>query len=463
MSAWSAARAGAVALLIALGFAGPSSSAEPSGTFAFVSDIHFNPFDPPTLTPSLVASDASDWPARFATVAGGGRSPYGADTNHPLLASALAAIGTTAASADFAVVTGDFLAHDFEGKAAAALGGSADPALVAGLTVKTTLFVAEGIAAASPGKPVFVALGNNDSSCGDYRIEPGGSYLAATKEIVRRLAGPDRVAADFDRTYAAGGYYAARHPTVADTLIVSVNDVLWSQNYQDACGADGAAAGRAMLDWLRGVLAAQKEAGGHVWMIHHIPWGIDPYSTDRASHAACPATIVPFMKEPFASAFLALLRDHAGIVTASFSGHVHFDDYRLLADASGRTVLVDKIAPAISPVFGQNPGFQMFDYDAVTGAPTDFSTWYLANLEDDAPADWLEEYRFSDAYGVPRYSAAAVDTVAGELAAAGPVRDTFRRLYNVGHGALGPIAFPAYLCAITEADPTRFDACYCGG
>jgi hypothetical protein len=452
MPTGNAIRAGAVALLIALGLANPAA-AEPSGTFAFVSDIHFNPFDPPALAPSLAAADVAGWPAAFATVTGEARSPHGEDTNHPLLASALAAVAATAASADFAVVTGDFLA----------LGPSADPALVAGLTVKTTLFVAEGIAAALPGKPVFLALGNNDSSCGDYRIEPGGSYLAETKEIVRRLAGPDRVAPDFDRTYAAGGYYAANHPTVADTLIVSVNDVLWSKNYQDACGADGAAAGAAMLDWLRGVLAAQKAAGGHVWMIHHIPWGIDPYSTDRASHAACPATIVPFMKEPFASGFLALLRDYAGVITASFSGHVHFDDYRLLAGASGRTVLVDKIAPAISPVFGQNPGFQMFDYDAATGAPTDFSTWYLANLEDDAPADWLEEYRFSEAYDVPGYSAAAVDTVAGELAAAGPARDTFRRLYNVGHGALSPVAFPAYLCAITAADPAAFDACYCGG
>ena len=462
MPTGNAVRARAVVLLLALGLASPAA-AEPAGRFLSVSDIHFNPFDPSSLAPSLAAAEVADWPGRFATVTGEVRSRHGEDTNHPLLASALAAIGTTAASADFAVVTGDFLAHEFEAKAAAALGPGADPALAAGLTVKTTVFVAEGIAAALPGKPVFLALGNNDSSCGDYRIEPGGSYLAQTREIVRRLAGADRVAADFDATYAAGGYYAARHPTVADTLIVSVNDVLWSEKYQDACGADGAAAGEAMLDWLRGVLAKQKAAGGRVWMIHHIPWGIDPYSTDRASHATCPATIVPFMKGPFASAFLALLRDYAGVITASFSGHVHFDDYRLLADASGRTVMVDKIAPAISPVFGQNPGFQMFDYDVASGAPTDFSTWYLANLEDDAPADWLEEYRFTEAYGVPAYSAAAVDTVTKELAAAGPVRDTFRRLYNVGHGALSPIAFPAYLCAITAPDPARFDACYCGG
>ena len=198
-------------------------------------------------------------------------------------------------------------------------------------------------------------------------------------------------------------------------------------------------------------------------MIHHIPWGLDSYSTARASDSSCPAKLVPFMKEPFASGFIALLGEYGDMVTASFSGHVHYDDYRLLTDAQGKPVLVDKVVPAISPVFGQNPGFEIFDYDLRSGLPTDFTTWYLANLEDDAPADWLQEYRFTEAYDVPAYSAAAVDALAKALAAAGPVRDTFRRLYNVGHGALSPIAFPAYLCAIGHPDPASFDACYCGG
>ena len=451
----------AAAVLVSLLALASRARAEPAGTFALVSDVHFNPFDPPSLGAELASADVADWPARLATAASGARSPHGADTNAALLASALDAIGSAAAGTDFAIVTGDFLAHAFEKKAGDALRG--DAAAVSDMAIGTPLYVAGAVGAALPGKPAFASFGNTDSDCGDYDIVPAGAYLAATKESVRRLAGPDRVAADFDATWDAGGYYAARHPTVPDTLIVSLNDVLWSVDYRDACGPGGEAAAAAMLDWLRALLARQKAAGGHVWMIHHIPWGIDPYSTDRARGATCAARVVPFMREPFASGFLDALRDNAGVVTASFSGHVHFDDYRLLADASGAPVGADKIVPAISPIFGQNPGFQIFDYDAATGVPTDFTTWYLANLEDSAPADWRPEYRFGETYRLGPYSPASVAALSATIAVPGPVRDTFRRLYNVGHGALSPVGLPAWLCAIREPDPAAFTRCYCGG
>lgn len=466
MSRSAALRAGLI-VVAGLFAAATVANADPRGALLVMSDIHFDPFDPPALAPALAESDVAAWSDRFSTVTGQAMSPYGKDTNYALLESSLAAIADAAGDVDLAIVNGDFLAHSFEDKAAKALGPAANPATVSALTVKTTLFVADRLAAALPGKPVFITLGNNDSSCGDYRLEPGGTYLADTREIIRRLAGPDRVDADFDRTYAAGGYYAARHPTLPDTLVLAVNDVLWSAEYQDACGKGGAAAGEAMLAWLRDRLARQKAAGGHVWMIHHIPWGLDSYSTARASGSSCPAKLVPFMKEPFASGFLALLGEYGDVVTASFSGHVHYDDYRLLTDAGGKPVVVDKIAPAVSPVFGQNPGFEIFDYDLRSGLPTDFTAWYLANLAEASAAvvagDWKREYTFSEAYRQPGYSAAAVDTLWKALSADGPVRDTFRRLYNVGHGSLGPIAFPAYLCAIGNPDPASFDTCYCGG
>ena len=57
------------------------------------------------------------------------------------------------------------------------------------LAATTSNYVAEAIALSLPGKPIILALGNNDSDCGDYQIDPGGPYLAATRETVRRLAG----------------------------------------------------------------------------------------------------------------------------------------------------------------------------------------------------------------------------------------------------------------------------------
>jgi sphingomyelin phosphodiesterase acid-like 3 len=429
--------------LLALGLAGPSArAAGDSGTFAVISDIHFDP---------------------FASTTDQATSRIGEDTNHALLTSGLAAFARAMASADFAIVPGDLLAHGFNAKAGAALGVDPASPAVADRATSTTLFVADALAHALGGKPAFPAFGNEDSSCGDYRIEPGGRYLAATREAVRRLVGAERLEPDFAETWGAAGYYAARHPTVANGLIVVLNDVVWSPLYQDACGSGGLAAARAMMSWLRERLARQRFAGGRAWLVHHIPWGIDAYSTLGAKAPSCPAKVVPFLKEPFASELRALLMEYRDVVQTSFSGHTHFDDYRLLIDPRGAVVGLDKITPALSPIFGQNPGFQVFTYDRRTGAPTDFSTWHLTNPgADAAAADWRLEYTFTEAYRQPRYAPNIVATLWRAMANDGAVRSTYRRLYMVGRGELGADGLNAYLCAIGHTDVASFTACYCG-
>ena len=458
-----ASRVASLALAVLVASVPSVRGAEGSGTFVVISDLHFNPFDPPKLATALAMSAPAAWQAIFTAANDQAMSKTGEDTNHALLASGLAAFAKAAASADFAIVPGDFLAHEFEEKASKALGVAPTSQAAGEMAVKTTIFVADALVDALGGKPAIVALGNNDSSCGDYRIEPGGSYLAATKETARRLVGAERLDPDFDETYAAGGYYAARHPTVANALIVVLNDVLWSTKYRDACGTDGLAAAQAMLGWLRGRLARQRAAGGRVWIVHHIPWGMDPYSTINARASTCPAKVVPFLKEPFASEFLALLVEHRDMLQASFSGHTHFDDYRLLIDERGTVIGTDKVTPGISPIFGQNPGFQVFTYDRWSGAPRDFSTWYLTN-PGAAPraADWQFEYTFTKAYGQAEYSPDAVKAVWKAMSNDSAVQETYRRLYTVGRGALEAATVTAYSCAVGHMDRPSFTACYCG-
>ena len=427
--------------LVVVGMAGPSVRAAGDNTFAVLSDIHFNPFAPKNQATSRI----------------------GEDTNQALLTSGLAAFARAMAHADFAIVPGDLLAHGFNAKAAAALGVDPSSPAVDDAAAKTTLLVAGALAEALDGKPAFIALGNEDSKCGDYKIEPGGPYLAATRETVRRLVGAERLEADFAETWAAAGYYAARHPTVANGLIVMLNDVLWSPHYQDTCGANGRVAAEAMMKWLSEKLARQRAAGGRVWLVHHIPWGIDAYSTLNAKAPSCPAKVVPFLKEPFASVLRALLMEYRDVIQASFSGHTHFDDYRLLIDPSGTVVGLDKITPALSPIFGQNPGFQVFTYDRQSGAPHDFSTWHLTNPGDAAQAaDWRFEYRFTEAYRQPRYAPDVISSLWQAMMRAGAVRDTYRRLYKVGRGELSADGLMAYLCAIGHTDLASFTACYCG-
>jgi sphingomyelin phosphodiesterase acid-like 3 len=452
-----------VGLLVPVTFV---AAEEPAGAFALISDFHLDPFGPPELAGRFAVEPPDNWMAIFESIETQKMSLWGSDTNYALFASSLVAFAKSADAADFAIVPGDLIAHEFERKAAEALDVTPSDAKVRDLAIKTTLFVGNSLGRALPDKPIILALGNNDSDCGDYEITPGGRYLSKTREMVRRLAGADLVAKDFDETYGAGGYYAVRHPGLPQTLILVVNDVLWSAKYQDACGTGGEAAAEAMMTWLGDNLARQRAAGDSVWLVHHIPWGIDPYSTAHSRGTDCAAKVVPFLREPYAAGFIGLLREYKDIIQASYSGHVHTDDYRLLVDDRENVLGLQKIPPAISPIYGQNPGYEIVSYDLKSGVPTDFSTYYLANLDGASlavPGDWRFEYTFTEAYGIPSYSAEGVAEMVKAIEAGGADAETYRGLYTVGHDPLPEKDLPAYVCAMTRLDQDGFTKCYCGG
>jgi hypothetical protein len=423
----------------------PASASDGTRAFLHISDIHLDPFTP---------------------FDGQAMSPYGEDTNFALFASSLREIGEAGAAADFAVVTGDLLAHDFQEKVAAKIGASATKAQIDDYAARTTGFVADALGQALPGKPVILALGNNDSDCGDYRIEPGGPYLNATRDLVRRLVGSDLVAPDFDVTYDAGGYYAMRHPTVASVQIIVLNDVLWSAEYRDVCGDGGKSAAHAMLAWLEVRLAEQRDANRKVWLVHHIPIGIDAFATMRSKQPNCQDRAVSFLASPFDLQYPKLLRDYSAIIQANLTGHVHFDGYRLLFDAAEKAVGVEKIAPGISPIFGQNPGFHSFDYDPLSGVPVDFTTIYLSNLMTAASpsaGNWQVEYRFTAAYNQKRYDANAVAAMWQSISEPSPLRDTYQVYYDVGSPKFNPTVPPPFFCAIGRLEQSSFSSCACNG
>jgi sphingomyelin phosphodiesterase acid-like 3 len=455
-----------VPLAFGLLFAAPMAlAAEPTGTFATISDIHFDPLDPPEFAQRLADTAPQDWDEIFAEIESQTASPYGKDSNYALLKSAMQAFSRAAADVDFVVVPGDFLAHRIEERAADALGVDRNSPAVAALTEKTTVYLANALRDALPGKPMILALGNNDSACGDYKIQPGGPYLAATAKAIRDTLGDDALDPDFDETYGAGGYYAVRHPTVKTVVVIVLNDTLWSAKYDDDC-ADGTPANEAadMLAWLERRLETARSDGESVWLVRHIPAGLDAFATDRSKAKACDLKAVPLLREPYASAMPDLMRRYARTITASLAGHLHHDAYRIVADKDGTVAGFDKIAPAISPIFGQNPGFQIFSYDPATGVPTDFETWYLADLESTSlasPGDWRREYDFSGAYGQPDLSAASVATMWTAAQNPGATRQQYARYYNVSHDELSEAELPAYLCAMRHSDVAGFNACYC--
>ncbi len=455
---WSMLRTSLVCFMLLSGSAG-ASEAGSSGSFGVLADIHFDPFQPTSLAEDLRLLAVDDWMAKLKASSAQPAQQRGMDTGPILLLSALSAIADRMAGADFVIVAGDLLSHRFGHEADVAPDTHQD---TNSFPQKTAAFVMGALMQALPGKPIIIALGNNDSDCGDYAIEPGGDFLAATMETVRTAIGQEYLSKDFEDTYRAGGYYEVRHPTVENAKIIVLNDTLWSIDYQNRCGNNALTEADEQLKWLESQLEAQHSSGGFVWIVHHIPWGIDAYSTLDSKSSDCVSGIVPFLRDEVSATLFTLLRRYSATIVASFSGHTHFDDFRLILDGAGNPAIIDKMLPAISPIFGQDPGFLVFSYDTARGTPLDYTSYRLANLESlasSATGDWQEQYIFSQTYAHNGYSPKSISQILQSLDEPGAARNLY---YNQRTGLLREEDYTAYACAIAHVDTMSYSRCQCG-
>ena len=430
---------------------------EVSGRFGVLADIHFEPSDPGAL-PGVSPAGPADGSAKLAPIRQNPAPRRGRDTDEVLLSSALSAVADRMASADFVIVAGDLLGHGFGGEADASAPGKGTRQDAA---QGWAGFVIGALAKALPGKPILISLGNNDSDCGDYAITPGGDFLAATMATVRAAVGAGHLTQDFETTYLAGGYYEARHPTVQNARILVLNDVLWSSDYRNICGATGLEESRKQMEWLKARFAASRARGSVVWLVHHMPWGIDAYSTLHAQAGTCSSGVIPFLRDDVARELYPLLRQHAGMIAASFSAHSHFDDFRLIQDHAGKPVIADKMVPAISPLFGQDPAFLLFTYDAARGTPVDYTSYHLSNLDalsPSVPGEWREQYVFSRLYSREGYSPESVSRLPKELGEAGPARELY---FEQRTGLSSEADFNTYACAVAHAERDDYAHCRC--
>jgi hypothetical protein len=130
------------------------------------------------------------------------------------------------------------------------------------------------------------------------------------------------------------------------------------------------------------------------------------------------------------------------------------------------------VTPGISPVFGQNPAFHVYDADR-SGRLVDRTTWILADLGTAGGPAWRREYRFGERWGVTGLDGGTLAAVAGRIAADPAAQAIWYSVYPAGRTAmwkagaaadsLPPATFAAYRCAITSVAPDAYRACVCGG
>lgn len=358
-------------------------------SIAHITDIHFDPYFDPTLVPQLLKADSAQWEKIFASSTVTGFGTIGtSETNYALLVNALKSLYENSKDADFIIFTGDFIAHDFDSTFATfAKNGESYSAFVD----ETFTFLAMMFNKYIPGKRIYFSLGNNDSDVGDYEIIPDGAFLHETADILsdRWIKDPFNQKS-FNDTYPTGGYYSIMPLGIPGTRIISLNTNFFSAKYVNKVSFDP---GAQQLDWLEKQLAQAQQNKEKVWLMYHIPPGANVYSSIGKKQ------YVPMWQQTYNDRFVGILKTYTSVLTAGFLGHTHMDDFRLLTQGQPQQAIVYfKIGPAISPQFGNNPGYQQMTFDPRAFTLLDYTVFYL-NLDINPPsAAFQSEYSFGKTY-----------------------------------------------------------------
>lgn len=447
---------------------GSRPAAARQGRALLVSDIHFDPYFDGSLTPALIRAPASGWRGILASSPDKRLGCYGLETNYNLLDYGLRAMRAACPRPDCVIYTGDLPCHgvwdQFETY-------SQDPAQREDFLTKLVEFMGLLFRAYFPRATVYFTLGNNDSFCQDYKIVPQGPYLRRTAPVYyKTYLGSPAAAEDFYRDYQGLGCYSLPGPGPGLTVL-SINNIYLSTHWSCQCcpGPVADPAGR-QLDWLEAKLRQAENAGQAVWLMMHIPPGIDAFKAAKLVDADGKLSEAPLdLTGAGNQRLLDIMRAHAGVLRAGFAGHTHMDHFRALTQGPQEApAAMLRVTPALNPMFGGNPAFQVLTYSLSDYAPLNLATYYLdleAQIEqpglghEAAHAPWRFEYDFNAAYGAGGLDAASLWALSQEMRGNAGLREKFRAWYNASR--LSAPGFSQheeklYWCALAHLEPSDY-------
>jgi sphingomyelin phosphodiesterase acid-like 3 len=425
--------------------------AQEAQSWLVLSDLHFDPFTQPHLVDRLAAVPPNRWRAVLATGEATGPSGPGSDTNYVLLESTLDGARNAVSDPRVVVVSGDFLAHDFRSKFDRSAKDHGDPAYDA-FVDKTIAFLAWEVQTAFPRAHLLPVIGNNDGYCGDYESTPSSPFLAHMAAAWAGSVGPGDATA-FIAQFSSGGYYTEPLPTDGARAIV-LNDVYWSPKYQNACGDAKADPGGDELHWLQ-TTAAAIPAGTPVWVIAHIPPGIDAFATTRAAAGSAPD---PLLADRFTTGLISVL-DSSVHVVMSLAGHTHMDSFRVIGPDPSSPRVPMLVVPSVSPIFGNAPSFTVLEVNPSSASVNDSQVYVLSKIKD--AWTWHREYDFDSIYGPGSIDAAHLWGAQQTILDDEHVRKRFEEFYSGGNGTpqISETDWRAYWCANVALLAAQYEAC----
>ncbi len=370
-----------------------------------------------------------------------------------------------APDAKFITLSGDLIAHSFPCKYKKLMPQST-PEEYRQFVEKTIKFVLGSLRGAFPAAPVYAALGNNDSDCDDYKVDANSDFLAQTGVLVSEGFAPSQRKAA-QRTFAAAGYYSVPLPVPLEhTQLLVLDDVFMSRKYAACSGKADPAGAEAQIDWLRQKLTEARQKNKRVWVMGHIPPGIDPFATAIKLRNVCGGKAPDMFLT--SDALPDLLAEFGDVIQLAIFGHTHMDEMRLLKtygqDASPPGVAI-KMVPSISPIDGNMPSFTVALVDSPSAKLADFQVFASSN-ESGIDATWNEEYDYAEAYKQSDFSAESLTRlVAGFQAdpdASTGHSETYLRNYYVRDRSLELRLFWAqYVCAVSTYSIDAYRNCRC--
>ena len=129
---------------------------------------------------------------------------------------------------------------------------SATPSEASAFAAKTVAFLAHQLHAAYPSVPIYFALGNNDSGCGDYFETPDSAFLkSAAVSLAASIHDPE-ARASFAASFPRFGDYSVMLPApMSDTRLIVLQNIFESAHYRGCNGEPNAAPAAEQIAWLR--------------------------------------------------------------------------------------------------------------------------------------------------------------------------------------------------------------------
>lgn len=250
--------------------------------------------------------------------------------------------------------------------------------------------------------PLFYAPGNNDAMGGDYHSFQNKND-SIPFELLKQSSEYPALNATIYSHDKVHGYYAAS--PFKGLRVIGLNSVLLCEHdfTDDHCSGHTVETcseekremeGDKEMAWLTSQLAEAKEQGEKVYIIMHVPPGVNVYGGVGNM----------WRYEKWVASFLKDAHDYESIIAGMMYGHTHMDEVRRMPDGTSPSGFsgVAICCPGITPLHSNNPGFKTVTYNETMDL-TDFTTHYTTigkNKYFGIDGKWGDQhYSFSEAFG----------------------------------------------------------------